>query len=66
MLMRSAADGQETILERSLVQKGFLKAWGQGPGPERAAALGFSGATIYLLRGLEEVKMGRFQKDFIC
>ena len=39
--MRSGADDQERVLEMSLVQNGgSMKAWGQDPWAERAAAPG--------------------------
>ena len=46
-------NGQERILEMSSVQKGgFIKAWAQEPGPERAA-LHLKRVTDYILSGWE-------------
>ena len=50
------ANGQERILEMSLVQKGdFIKARGQDPWTERAA-MGSRGEAHYILSSWEGVR----------
>ena len=63
--MESGADDQERILEVSLVQNWwFIKARGQDPWAERAAAPDCEGWLIIYLGAGGRKDKGRLRKDF--
>ena len=66
--VQRSAEGQGIILEMSLMQNGgFIKAWGQDPGAERAAAAWDyeEKLTIYFELG-ESKDQGSSKRIFIC